>query len=87
MRLVYVGTLPPHPGGSAISSAQLLVALAERGHEIRAVAPMTAAALASGDAFAGRHPRIDVRRYVVPYFETAPNVPAAESSPERSAQR
>jgi len=85
MRLVYVGTLPPHPGGSAVSSSQLLVALAERGHETVAVAPMTAAALASGDAFAARHPRIRVRRFVVPYFEMAPNVPAAEGY--RRAQR
>jgi glycosyltransferase involved in cell wall biosynthesis len=85
MRLVYVGTLPPHPGGSAISCSQLLVAFAERGHEIVAVGPITPAALASGDAFAARHPGVRVRRFPVPYFETAPNTPAADGY--RRAQR
>lgn len=64
--ILYVGTLPPHQGGSAISAAQLLAAFSERGHALRALAPATAAEIASDDPFAARHPRIAVRRFPVP---------------------
>ena len=64
--ILYLGTLPPHQGGSAISAAQLLAAFSQRGHPVRALAPATAAEIASGDAFALQHPRIAVRRFPVP---------------------
>ncbi|MGH7787227.1 MAG: glycosyltransferase family 4 protein [Candidatus Binatia bacterium] len=63
--ILYVGTLPPHQGGSAISAAQLLGAICERGHTVRALAPATQAQMATGDPFAARHPRIAVRRFAV----------------------
>jgi len=74
--ILYVGTLPPHQGGSAISAAQLLGAFSERGHRLRALAPATAAEIASGDPFAARHPQIAVRRFPVPAPYTTAYRPA-----------
>jgi len=75
--VLYVGMLPPHPGGSAISWAQILAGLAGQGHAIRALAPITANELRAGDAFAVARPELEVHRYVVPHHYTGPNVPAS----------
>ena len=69
LRLLFVGQLPPHPGGSAISVGQLLAGFASRGCQIEAVAPITAAALELGDSFAERNPALRLSRYEVPYFD------------------
>ncbi len=79
MNILGVGTLPPHPGGSAISGALLFAGFAAAGHTVRVLSPITAEALRSGDAFAARHPTIRVTRFEVPYFECAPNLPATDS--------
>ena len=90
LRILYVGTLPPHAGGSAISGAQLILGFAKFGHFVRAIAPMTQEALRSGDEFARRHTEIAVSRYLVPHFEVSPNLPASdefrrnEGGPSRS---
>jgi hypothetical protein len=86
--ILYVGTLPPHPGGTAISLSQLLIGFAELGHAIRAVAPMTAEASLSGDAFAHTYPYLGVKRFLVPYFETetSPNAPRPTSESYRRLQ-
>ncbi len=76
LSILYAGTLPPHPGGTAIVGEQLLTGFARRGHRVRAVAPITAEALRAGDRFAGLHPEILTLRFVVPYFEVSPNHPA-----------
>ena len=74
--ILYVGTLPPHQGGSAISAAQLLGAFSERGHTLRALAPATENEIASGDPFAARHPCIAVQRFPVPAPYTTAYRPA-----------
>jgi len=79
LKLLYVGTLPPHPGGSAVSCSQLLAGFAEMNYAVRAIAPITPQAYRSGDPFAERHREIEVSRIPVPYFETAPYVPAPEA--------
>jgi len=38
LSVLYVGGLPPHPGGAAISAAGLLTGLAALGHTVRAPA-------------------------------------------------
>jgi glycosyltransferase involved in cell wall biosynthesis len=78
MDILYVGTLPPHPGGTAIVGYQLLDGLARRGHRIAAIAPLTVESVAAGDRFAAGHPEIRVARFLVPYFETRPALPAAD---------
>lgn len=66
MNIVFVGTLPPHPGGSAVMNWQLLRGLTRRGHRCRALAPIT------GDA--GRNngaekcAGVEIVRFPVPYF-------------------
>jgi phosphatidyl-myo-inositol dimannoside synthase len=78
--LLYVGTLPPHPGGSAVMSVQLLEGLERRGHSVRAIAPITEATLTVASAEPAR--LTDVRRYLVPRFATDPGVlpdPAARA--------
>lgn len=72
--ILYVGTLPPHPGGSAILGSHLPGGLAKLGNSVRALAPITAEALQGGDRFALRHPSIAVRRFLIPRFETAPKL-------------
>lgn len=71
LNILYVGTLPPHPGGSAIACSRTLAGLAELGHRIRAVAPITAAALQAGDPFARSCPAIDIQRFLVPHHRPA----------------
>jgi len=84
--ILYAGTLPPHPGGSAISASLIIVGLAEAGHTLRAVAPMTAEVSHDGDEFARGHPEISVTRYPAPYFEVAPNLPSPESYRENERE-
>jgi glycosyltransferase involved in cell wall biosynthesis len=79
LSILYVGTLPPHNGGSAMVGYQLLVGLARIGHRIRAIAPITPAALEAGDDFAHRHPEVAVTRFVVPYFNSSPDLPIPQS--------
>ena len=76
MRILYFGTLPPHPGGTAFVAAQILPALARRGHRVVAAAPMAAAALSQPDTFAAANPAIEVRRYAVPFFDIIPGLGA-----------
>ncbi len=76
LNILCVGTLPPHPGGSAISCSQILVGLARLGHTVRALAPITPDALPDGDRFAARYPEIHVTRFVVPRFDIAPPIPS-----------
>ena len=85
-RLLYVGTLPPHQGGTAIVGAQLLPALAKLGYRIETIAPITDAALRSGDPFAERHGDIEVSRFVVPYLDVSPDSPPAEDYRRREQE-
>ena len=78
LNILYVGTLPPHTGGSAVSCSQLLVGFAKFGHTVRALAPITAEALRSGDDFADSHPDIRVTRFEVPYFQTVTYLPPTD---------
>lgn len=74
--ILFVGVLPPFPGGGAISPGEILAGLAGDNHRVRAVAPITAQGLRDGDAFAARHPNIEVTRFLIPFYEVGPNVPA-----------
>src|SRR5262245_9876003 len=78
LSVVHVGTLPPHTGGSAISAALLLNALALRGWRIASLAPVTRASMKAADAFAHRHPALRITRFEMTAYETAPNEPASE---------
>ena len=75
LNILYVGTLPPHNGGTAIVGYLLLAGLARVGHSIQAIAPIIPEALAAGDKFAMRYPRIRVSRYMVPFFNNSPDHP------------
>ncbi len=70
MKIVYVGPLFPHTGGSGISAGQILSGIAEAGHTVCAIAPITADSLATGDWYAARHPELRVIRYLLPHFYT-----------------
>ena len=73
LRLLYVGTLPPFPGGGAIMGAELLAGLAADGHAIRALAPITPA-----DRGAPDPPGVAATRFEVPYYQLAPDAPRAD---------
>jgi glycosyltransferase involved in cell wall biosynthesis len=69
--ILYVGTLPPHPGGSAVLAGQLLAGFAAAGHRVRAIAP----------GVADMEPMltpvgVEVHWFQVPMFETSPDQPA-----------
>jgi glycosyltransferase involved in cell wall biosynthesis len=83
VRIAYVGTLPPHTGGSGISAGQLLCGVANAGHTVCAIAPITAAALASGDWFAARHPELRVVRYLLAEFYTRAFLPPSKDFLDR----
>jgi glycosyltransferase involved in cell wall biosynthesis len=63
--LVFVGRLPPHAGGSAISCWQLLCGLAASGVRVRSLAYRRRSDDAS-DEFAKRHPQLGVHRFTLP---------------------
>jgi hypothetical protein len=73
--ILYVGTLPPHPGGSAISGYQRLGCLARLGHAVRILAPTTPSARARSAAFDRTHAELDTTRFDVPHFEVPPCFP------------
>lgn len=77
LSILYVGTLPPHPGGSAISGSVLVTGFASLGHRLRAIAPITAESLQEGETFARQNPDLSITRYVVPYFDVSPNQPTS----------
>jgi glycosyltransferase involved in cell wall biosynthesis len=81
MRILYLGTLPPHPGGSAFSGAQIVVGLAARGHQVRAIAPIEARVARGGDLFARRHPELGIHRFEVAASLTTPYL-SPEGRPE-----
>lgn len=70
LKILYVGHLPPHRGGSAYSCGGLLAGFAARGHAVRALGPITPEAASDGDAFAESHPTLHVSRFVLPRFVT-----------------
>jgi len=76
LNLLYVGMLPPHPGGSGISWSMLLNGFLLAGHDVRAIAPITPDDLEQGDVFANEHPGLRLQRYIVPHHFTGPNIPA-----------
>ena len=81
--ILYVGPLPPHEGGSAVTAAQVLGGLAQMGHRIKAIAPITEEALGGGDRFAEGNPDIEVTRFTMPYFRTSPHSPPSEQYERR----
>ena len=88
MDILFVGPLIPLPGGAAISMSQLLIGLAGRGHAVRAIAPITAAALAAGQAAFGRSQGgVEVAWFEVPWFEIATGVPPSDSYRQLEADR
>jgi glycosyltransferase involved in cell wall biosynthesis len=64
--ILYVGELPPYPGGTAIVGAQLLRGLAGLGHRVRALAPITCGALGAGRRFNATHADLGIARFRVP---------------------
>ncbi len=75
LNILYVGRLPPHPGGSAISCSQLLIGFAALGHMVRALAPITVEALRPVDSWTACPPEIRVMRFLVPYFQISTYLP------------
>jgi len=75
LKILYIGTLPPHPGGSGISGYQLLGGFAGLGHTVRALAPVTPATQNLGRKFDSAHASINVTRFEVPHFEIPPYFP------------
>jgi glycosyltransferase involved in cell wall biosynthesis len=87
LNILFVGTLPPRLGGSAIANSQLLSGCAALGHTVRALAPITDEAFQSGDTFAMNHPHLGVTRYLVPSFENSPDVPASDRHRQLEGQQ
>ena len=78
LNILYVGTLPPHRGGSSISGSQLLVGFARMGHRVRALAPISTDMCRPDDDFALSQPEVGVTRYPIPYFEASSYIPAPD---------
>ncbi|MEO1712679.1 MAG: hypothetical protein AAFU60_05030, partial [Bacteroidota bacterium] len=71
MNIIYIGTLHPHPGGSAISGSQIVENLAKGKNEVVAIGPITSADLPEVASINELIPGVDVRRYEVPYYNTS----------------
>jgi glycosyltransferase involved in cell wall biosynthesis len=66
LAILYVGVLPPALGGAQHVGGLLVTGLAERGHRVRAISPITAEAQQDGDVLARAHPALRVARLVAP---------------------
>lgn len=75
MKILYIGTLPLHPGGTAIVGYQLLIGFAREGHSVRALAPITPETQKGAAAFDGSYPEISIQRFMMPHFELHPYFP------------
>jgi glycosyltransferase involved in cell wall biosynthesis len=73
VNILFVGTIPPHTGGSGVANGRYLVGCARLGHRIRALGPITEETEAAGRAGIG-HPEIEVIRYPVTAFEVTPSL-------------
>lgn len=82
LNVLYVGTLPPHPGGSAILAVQVMVGLAKRGHRIRALAP-----IATDARVPPTPPGIEVERFAQPWAEVSPDKPTPPEFREEEGRR
>lgn len=78
LNILYVGTLPPHPGGAAIANSQLLARLSKLGHRVRSLVPIPSGELPTGTAFARLYQELSVTTFPIPHFHIDPNVPAPE---------
>ena len=87
LAIIYVGTLPPHPGGSAISCAEFLTEIARLGQSVRSISPVEAQCICGGDAFAEAHPELGVVRYEVPHFYIEPSLAESREYRELEAAR
>jgi len=81
MEILYVGTLPPHNGGSAINASQLLEGFVARGHSVRAICPTT-----SGLEKTPGPNGVDLTRFTMPSFEASPDQPAPDGYREQQKQ-
>jgi len=84
--ILYVGTLPPHQGGSAIVGDYLLRGLAGLGHRVRALAPTTTEASFEADQFASQHREVDVKWFRVPYFSNMTSVGSTDAAYQAAEQ-
>jgi glycosyltransferase involved in cell wall biosynthesis len=82
LEILFVGGLPPFRAGSAISTYQLLAGLADRGHRVRAVAPLTPDTQVEGQRFAAESRRVAISWLQLPSIDYTPDIPA---SPEYRA--
>lgn len=76
--LIYIGALPPHPGGAGISTSQLISGIARRGACVRALSPITRDVEAQAQIFSQEHPELNIQRYIVPFFHMAGYIPMSE---------
>ena len=83
-RVVYLGLLPPHPGGSAVWAGGLLPRLRACGHEIIAVAPICDGVVPDDSDL--ENAGVSVQRFPVPYFDTDPFANTDQSFYERQTR-
>lgn len=85
MHIIYVGTLPPHRGGSAFVAAQLLPGLVDRGHHLTAIAPRAPGAqIETASVF---EQSIRSIRFPMPYDETDMSRPPDETYQRQQTER
>lgn len=68
MRVLFIGTLEPHPGGSGMVNAQIVRGLVARGHSVVAIAPIAREQAEDLDDMAGLA-GVTVQRYVTDHTE------------------
>lgn len=71
MKLIYIGTIYPHPGGSAISGSQIINQLAKRGFDITAISPLSEEDWLKINYYNSLVENVKIERYLVPYYNTS----------------
>src|SRR4026207_814458 len=75
MKILYIGTLPLHPGGTAIVGYQLVLGFARQGNSVCALAPTTPETLEKTHAFDFAHPEVRIIRFEMRHYELHPFFP------------
>jgi hypothetical protein len=70
MNILFVGSLVPQRNGAARSCSEVVSLLAESGHRVRALAPITPEFSDIETFDREAHAGVSVRRFHVPYFES-----------------
>ncbi len=72
MRILWVGPIPPHPGGSAISLSEIVSEVAKAPNQTQVIAPITEETKPAAERLDAAQPALQIKRYLMPEYDLTP---------------